>query len=99
MVVISSCHQNRKCGDLTLLFCRGRHGNGYTLHAAWAAPLFPLNHLIKFLIFGFVVAVPVVYDKAPWFQFVFLEDESKVYLFDDFSLVLETLSWIGIEHA
>ena len=29
------------------------------------ASLSPLSHLIKFLIFGVVVVVPVVYVKAP----------------------------------
>ena len=28
-VVCSTCHQNGKCGNFTLLFCRGRHGLGH----------------------------------------------------------------------
>ena len=43
--------------------------NCFKVHAARAARLFSLARPIKFLIYGVVVAVPVINAKAPYLRF------------------------------
>ena len=63
-VVCSSSHQIGKCGNFSLLFCRGwrRH-----VQHAYFYYYFFFNRPMKFLICGVFLAVPVVDAKAPYY--------------------------------